>query len=420
MVVVGKPPHDRRSRPRKIGRVGAVERGDERVQAGPRGGDELVDGIVYRLLLAGPLGPGQAPIAELADLAGADALEPAGLGDHRFEGELRRPAAPDLPGRRHRPGLVVDDGQRSVGAAVDAIGDGGNRERRPVDGQRERALDFRSQRRGADAAGAFVIDEPACDALQARPPEGGDAGVDARLRKRCLAEGQQPLHRVVGQRTRMSCDEAIEHIVDDDPAAGGIRRGIETLQPAQAQDLASVDGVGVAHPGFDPRRRHPARPGRRRRRRCGRRARRDAGRPVDPPGPALGRAVHRRPPGKPGAAREGRQPQEPARRHGRCPGDLRRAAEHHVGAAAAWQKSWADWPMRRSGDDKPRAARICRLSHGSAAGSGGQVPSLRLPRMTRSGASRRASRVPRMARRGWLPQAGRTTWPRSSDSSRAG
>jgi len=27
MVVVGKPPHDRRSRPREIGRVGAVERG---------------------------------------------------------------------------------------------------------------------------------------------------------------------------------------------------------------------------------------------------------------------------------------------------------------------------------------------------------------------------------------------------------
>src|SRR6202012_6039491 len=44
------------------------------------------------------------------------------------------------------------------------------------------------------------------------------------------------------------------------------------------------------------------------------------------------------------------------------------------GAPIACWKSWAERPMRRSGDGRPKSARIGRLSQGSIAGSGGHTP----------------------------------------------
>ena len=58
--------------------------------------------------------------------------------------------------------------------------------------------------------------------------------------------------------------------------------------------------------------------------------------------------------------------------------------------------------MRRSGLGRPMARRMPRPSQGSAAGSRGQMPSLRPPRMTRSADWTRASSVPQIAMPGWV------------------
>ena len=81
-----------------------------------------------------------------------------------------------------------------------------------------------------------------------------------------------------------------------------------------------------------------------------------------------------------------------------------------VPATACW-KSWAERPTRRSGDSRPNAARILRLSQGSGPGCSGQPCSLSPPRTTISALCTRASSVPRMITPGWLSMLRRTSRP---------
>ena len=66
----------------------------------------------------------------------------------------------------------------------------------------------------------------------------------------------------------------------------------------------------------------------------------------------------------------------------------------------AMVKSWAVWPMRRSGGVRPSSWRIGRLRKASVGAAGGHTVSSRPPSSTTSAATRRASSRPRICRRG--------------------
>src|SRR5262249_59254433 len=82
-----------------------------------------------RLLLAGGLAGGEPPIGKLADRRGGEAGKAPGDGDRRLERQLRRKAELDLGALRHGAGLVVDDDEGAIPAAIDAIGLAGKLER---------------------------------------------------------------------------------------------------------------------------------------------------------------------------------------------------------------------------------------------------------------------------------------------------
>jgi hypothetical protein len=54
--------------------------------------------------------------------------------------------------------------------------------------------------------------------------------------------------------------------MDENAALGGAGIGVDGIEWLEAQDLAGINGIGIAHPRLDLRHRQPARP------RCHRRA----------------------------------------------------------------------------------------------------------------------------------------------------
>ncbi len=90
------------------------------------------------------------------------------------------------------------------------------------------------------------------------------------------------------------------------------------------------------------------------------------------------------------------------------------------GAQAAWAKSCALRPTRRSGGGRPSAARIGRDRNGSCGAPCGHTPSSSPARTSRSALTRRDSRAPRIFRRGWAAPAVRTvSWSSRRCSRRA-
>ena len=83
------------------------------------------------------------------------------------------------------------------------------------------------------------------------------------------------------------------------------------------------------------------------------------------------------------------------------------------GAQAAWAKSWADSPMRRSGGGRPAVFRMGRDRKGSTGAGAGHTPSSSPASTSRSARISLASIAPRILNRGWLPAPVRTVWPAS-------
>ena len=88
------------------------------------------------------------------------------------------------------------------------------------------------------------------------------------------------------------------------------------------------------------------------------------------------------------------------------------------GAQAAWAKSCADRPMRRSGGGRPAVLRMGRDRKGSTGAAAGQTPSSRPASTIRSARTSRASMAPSTCRRGWEPAPVRTVSPDSRPSMR--
>ena len=135
---------------------------------------------------------------------------------------------------------------------------------------------------------------------------------------------------------------------------------------------ARIEGVGVAHPGLDLGDAKLARPDRDRRRRAGRGGRSQAPaaalRAARPEPRAQARASSRPADRRASAPRgQGLQAPQPARWHRRRRRrGARCAAGSPPGAQAAWAKSWAERPMRRSGDGRPSCSRMGRETKGSS------------------------------------------------------
>ena len=239
----------------------------------------------------------------------------------------------------------------------------------------------------------LVLDEPARDALEARPPEGAQFGPVAatartapRRSRAAAARRRRAARRGCSRRNRSS---ASWMKLPRAAASGGSSIGIERAAAAgyaahrSHRDRASGVSICVTESlrgraatggrGAAARARLPLRtPAGVSSRRC--QAMRLV-RGVEFAFSMLDGAQHRV------------EPQQPARRHGRRALDPRRARQPHLAARRApCAKSCAAMPIRPSGGGRPKAWRIGRDSHGSLSVCGGQTPSLRPPRIMTIGA----------------------------------
>ncbi len=155
-------------------------------------------------------------------------------------------------------------------------------------------------------------------------------------------------------------------------ALGRAGIGVERLERREAEHVARIDRIGIAHPGLDLGDREPARPGGDRRARLGRRA----------SGIRCAASSSRRWPGERLASRRRARPSSPparstvssrsSQRDGTVGVPSTRAARVSTTSRApsAWAKSCAAMPTRRSGGGRPKRCRIGRDSHGSLCGLG--------------------------------------------------
>ena len=239
----------------------------------------------------------------------------------------------------------------------------------PASTRRARRARRRSPRCPARRA-RLVRDEPAGDALEARPPEGADAGPLQRRAERLAADRDEPRLRIRRQRAGKRAHEAVERLVDDScrarPRRDRRRADRARLQP---QDVARVDRIGIAHPGLDLGDREPARPRRDRRARRRRARGRCAGAPRRA-APARRAARSRRRARSSSPPRVSTASSRSSQRDGTVgvPSTPRGARQHHLARAAAPARNHA----RRCRCGAPAAAcrscrRIGRDSHGSLA-----------------------------------------------------
>ena len=238
-----------------------------------------------------------------------------------------------------------------------------NQMARPAAAQGQAALRLAEALDDRLAMRRFLGDEPARDALEARPPERPGAGPRQHRAEMAapdrdqLGSDRQAGRADSGGRIRRAprgCDAEI--------GAAGI--GVERVERSQPQDMAGVDRVGVAQPGLDLGHRQLARPrGERRARRGWRRG--SVFHRVEAVGSGRifgsGRSAWSRPHARSTVSRRSSQ------RDGTVGTPSRRAARVSAtsGAAIAWAKSCAAMPIARSGKGMPNSCRICRDIHGS-------------------------------------------------------
>ena len=142
-----------------------------------------------------------APVGKY-DLAGLalDPLEAAGLGHCRFEQELWREQSLQFAGRGDPARLVVDHLPHIGAKFVDTVGDGGDGERKTAwaDHDRARRLSIeQAQTRGASLV--LLSDQPACQPLEARPPESALGRCRQQIAEMFLADVFQFADRVSRQ-----------------------------------------------------------------------------------------------------------------------------------------------------------------------------------------------------------------------------
>ena len=203
-----------------------------------------------------------------------------------------------------------------------------------------------------------MFDEPFGDALEARPPERPHPGLGERRPERLLPGAQQHRERVPRQLIGMGAHEALDGGVDHAAALGGAGIGVDGIERDEPQNVAGIDGVGIAHQGLDLGHREAARPGIDRRARRRRRHRLDGFGPVErrlPAEPALAlgavdRSEQRR--ALVAACRLQRvlQLEQPARGHTRRALHPVGAGQQHLGRREALDEivgGKADAPLRR-------------------------------------------------------------------------
>ena len=182
--------------------------------------------------------------------------------------------------------------------------------------------------------------------------------------------------RGLGKFAGVVAGESLERRVDRRAARSRLDRLVRPLHRAKPQDVAGVDAVGVAHPALDAGDGQLPRPhldGRRRAR--ARRRAQQIERGLD------WRVEGARPVGQLRPARQGRPAPlgcaiATAIAHDWTAGAPPRrslCSRTTSGAQAAWAKSCADKPIRRSGDGRPAVLRIGRDRKGSIGAAAGRA-----------------------------------------------
>jgi hypothetical protein len=106
---------------------------------------------------------------------------------------------------------------------------------------------------------AFQRDQPGGQPLEPRPPECADLRAEKAVAQRRAAGGPEALRRVDGRRVAVF-QEQVDGAVHERPEFRGVRVLVERIEATQAENVARVDGVRIAHPRLDLGDRQPGRP----------------------------------------------------------------------------------------------------------------------------------------------------------------
>ena len=183
--------------------------------------------------------------------------------------------------------------------------------------------------------------EPARDPLEARPPQGAGLRLLHQRREMLLADTTQLADDVGRQRVGVFPGKLAKRFVDCRAAIGCRQRHVDGIERVELENVAGVDGVGIAQPVLDRGDRELCRPRLARRPRLRLLDRLDLRGLVDRAGvmkiPVAGclRAFPAL------LARDGFQPVEKARSDGRTASDLGRMGEDHVLDGRATERSRA-------------------------------------------------------------------------------
>src|SRR3546814_14392292 len=132
----------------------------------------------------------------------------------------------------------------AVGAAVDAVGLGGQREGTAgrIDLKWSPGLDEALGDGGA--AGRLLGDEPARDPQEAGPPEGEGAGLGANRVEQLGTDHQEVVEGVGRQHLGLTLQELLKSSMNKEAALGGTGMGIETVERAHMENHAGTKGMG--------------------------------------------------------------------------------------------------------------------------------------------------------------------------------
>ena len=146
---------------------------------------------------------------------------------------------------------MISQAPRSSSSTRSARAFDAQRTRGRPDGHRGLAL-AGQKLRAAGAPRILLGDEPAGEALEARPPEGAFGGGGQKIGQMLFAQSFELVHGIGRQHARwMRAEKLVERIVQGIAAIGGAQLGFQRIEGLQYQDAAGIETIGIAPPLLD-------------------------------------------------------------------------------------------------------------------------------------------------------------------------
>ena len=211
--------------------------------------------LEFERLLAAAVGAADLEIDRSLGLYRGRAAEGAALQHRRFQRQLRRPAGDHRLVARRGAGLVVDQRGATAREQVDAVGARAQREGigdAQRNFQRAAALDQNFAREVAPPGVEF--EEHVERGEDARPAQGAEGGVGEHGREALLRNAAQArLRRLEGLGEGAAETEILQHGMPDIADLARPHLRADGRQRRQFEDLAGINGVGVAPQRLDAR-----------------------------------------------------------------------------------------------------------------------------------------------------------------------